>query len=364
MAGSAGRATVPRVTKNRGTPRKRPTAARERTRADHWQRVLRVLVHLDARLDTDLSLARLAKLAHLSPHHFQRVFAAVAGESCKQHVQRLRLERAARELCATDRDIAEIAADAAYVDVPTFYRAFRARFGAAPATFRDRCKAKRGESPRPAAVQRWQVVTGDDGQLRSVAHPADIAPTDCGPAARIVMLAKLRIAFVRRTGPVTARTVAADFARLVAFAARRGPVPEPFLVRLHHDDPTITPQPLRRVDHGITIGPRRRGEGDIGIRTIGDREMLAATCAGRDAVLAVRRWLENDAVAATGAARRFGPVLEVLLDHDSDDDERALRDVLVEIAPRPAGHPWYWRRRPVPRETTNPPTDRTRRNRS
>jgi DNA gyrase inhibitor GyrI len=197
-------------------------------------------------------------------------------------------------------------------------------------------------------VRRWQVRTGPDGQLYSVPHAADAAPNDAGPAARIVRLAKLRVAFVRRTGPVAPRTAAADFARLVAFASRRNPVTEPLLVRLHHDDPALTPARLRRVDHGITIGPRRRGEGDIGIQTIGDCEMLAATCAGDDATVAtVQRWLETDALAANGGVRRTGPVLEVLLDTAHERaDAGELRDVLVPIAPLPTAHPWYWRRRP------------------
>jgi len=141
-------------------------------------------------------------------------------------------------------------------------------------------------------------------------------------------------------------TAAGDFARLVAFASRRNPVTEPLLVRLHHDDQALTPARLRRVDHGITIGPRRRGEGDIGIQTIGDCEMLAATC--DDATVpAVQRWLETDALAANGGARRPGPVLEVLLDAAPEDaGAGGLRDVLVPIAPHPTAHPWYWRRRP------------------
>ena len=333
---------MPRVTKTRRTPRKRPFATRERTRADHCQRVLRVLVHIGARLDGDLSLARLSRLAHLSPHHFQRVFAAVAGESCKRHVHRLRLERAARELRDTGRDIAAIAEDAAYCDVPSFYRAFRAHFAASPARFRERADGSPVE--RPASVRRWQVRTGPDGQLYCVPHAAGAAPNDAGPAARIVRLAKLRIAFVRRTGRMAKHTAAADFARLVAFASRRNPVTEPLLVRLHHDDAAVTPARLCRVDHGITVGPRRRGEGDIGIQTIGDCEMLAATC--DDATVpAVRRWLETDALAANGGALRPGPVLEVLLD-PAHEGAGELRDVLVPIAPHPTAHPWYWRRRP------------------
>lgn len=317
-----------------------------------------MLVHIQARLDADLSLERLARLAHLSPHHFQRVFARVAGESCKRHVHRLRLERSARELRDTRHALAAIAEQAGYSDVPTFYRAFRSHFAMSPARFRERAIRRKPSTAQPSAVRRWQVHTGADGQLRSVPHPASAAPSDAGPAARIVMLAPLRIAFVRRTGPVAPRTPAADFARLVEFASRRNAVLEPLLVRLHHDDPSITPARHCRIDHGITIGPRRRGEGDIGIQTIGGSEMLVATSdGGVESVPAVRSWLEHERLAAYGGVRRTGPMVEILLDGSFDalDQARAtdaaLRDVLVPIALPPNSHPWYWRRRPPPDRT-------------
>jgi len=313
--------------------------------------VLRVLVHIGARLDADLSLERLARFAHMSPHHFQRVFALVAGESCKRHVHRLRLERAARELRDTGRDIAAIAADSAYCDVPSFYRAFQAHFATSPARYRERAARRRPAAAQPAAVHCWQVRTGTDGQLTSVLQPADSARSDASPAVRNVVLAPLRIAFVRRTGPVAPRVVAADFARLVAFASRRNPVTEPLLVRLHHDDPTVTPARRCRTDHGISIGPRRRGEADIGIQKIGGDEMLVATCSGGPAsVAAVRRWLEHERLAAAGGVRGQGPVLEILLDGAPGPSTRgsALRDVLVPVALPATSHPWYWRRRPAP----------------
>jgi len=351
MAGSKALATLRRVTSSRRSDGQRPLAARARTRADHLQRVHRVLVHIGTRLDADLSLERLARLAHLSPHHFQRVFALIAGESCKRHVHRLRLERAARALRDTDHDIAAIAEDSTYCDVPSFYRAFHAHFATSPARFRERAARRRPAAGQPASVRRWQVRTDADGQLSSVPLPADTARSDAGPAVRIVVLAPLRIAFVRRTGPVAPRAVAADFARLVAFASRRNPVTEPLLVRLHHDDQEVTPARLRRTDHGITIGPRRRGEGDIGIQKIGGDEMLVATCNGGPAsVVAVRRWLERERIAAAGGVRGNGPVLEILLDGAPAASTRAsaLRDVLVPVALPATTHPWYWRRRPAP----------------
>jgi AraC family transcriptional regulator len=331
-------------------------ATRERTWSDHVQRVLRVLVQVRARLGTDLSLDRLARAAHFSPAHFQRVFTALVGESPKRHVQRLRLERAAGALRDDDLPIAEVAGEAGYIDVPTFYRAFRAHFGSSPIAWRERARRSRAPSPMPAAVHRWRTELNSDTQLRSFPVPAATSPADAAPAARLVQLPVLRVAFVAHHGAATARDAAHDFARLFAFAARRGPTEDPLLARIHHDDPTITPTARCRTDHAIVVGPRRRGDGDIGVATIGRTHALAATCAGPRAVLPTWRWLGATATGL-GAHRIAGPVLEVLLEplHETAwSSPHALRDVVVPVAPLDTQHPWYWRRRrPAAAESTS-----------
>ena len=57
-----------------------------------------LLVHIQAHLDEDLSLDVLSAKASLSPAHFQRTFQALVGETPKNYVARLRLERAAFRL--------------------------------------------------------------------------------------------------------------------------------------------------------------------------------------------------------------------------------------------------------------------------
>lgn len=54
----------------------------------------RVTEHIEAHLDGDLSLDRLAAVAGLSPYHFARQFRAAAGTTPHQYVIRRRVERA------------------------------------------------------------------------------------------------------------------------------------------------------------------------------------------------------------------------------------------------------------------------------
>ena len=97
------------------------------------ERLLPVLVYIQARLDEDLSLAVLAAEASLSPHHFHRMFRGLVGETPERYCQRLRLERAAFQLLVYRRaSILETALDCGFKNHETFTRAFGQHFGVSP----------------------------------------------------------------------------------------------------------------------------------------------------------------------------------------------------------------------------------------
>ncbi len=88
--------------------------------------------------DADLSLNALAVEARLSAFHLHRVFSAVAGETPKHFVQRLRLDRAAALLLTGADSILDVALACGFQSHEVFSRAFRRRFGMKPSEYRDR----------------------------------------------------------------------------------------------------------------------------------------------------------------------------------------------------------------------------------
>ncbi|UCG47481.1 MAG: helix-turn-helix transcriptional regulator [Phycisphaerales bacterium] len=68
---------------------------KESTQQLHEERILGVLVLIQKNLDAEMPLNKLARAAHFSPYHFHRIFRGMVGESLKEHIRRLRLERAA-----------------------------------------------------------------------------------------------------------------------------------------------------------------------------------------------------------------------------------------------------------------------------
>src|SRR5512134_2545383 len=97
---------------------------------------LYLLRDIGNRLDNDLSLETLARRAGWSQFHLHRMFTRLAGETPKQHTQRLRLTRAAARLVTSRKTVLEIAIDSGFESHEVFTRAFRRQFGRSPAQYR------------------------------------------------------------------------------------------------------------------------------------------------------------------------------------------------------------------------------------
>lgn len=69
----------------------------------HMGCILKVLIYIDENLREPLALKKLAKIAHISPCYFHRLFTVYMGESLADYIKRLRLERAAEKLQYSDK---------------------------------------------------------------------------------------------------------------------------------------------------------------------------------------------------------------------------------------------------------------------
>jgi len=63
----------------------------------------RVIAHIDEHLDQPLDLHKLADVAHFSPFHFHRIFAAWMRETLGDYLRRRRVEVAAMRLASQPR---------------------------------------------------------------------------------------------------------------------------------------------------------------------------------------------------------------------------------------------------------------------
>jgi AraC family transcriptional regulator len=89
-------------------------------------------------LDDAIDGGELARRAHLSRFHFDRVVSAVAGETPAAFTRRLKLERAACELVSSQDTVLEVAVRAGYGSHEAFTRAFTRAYERTPSQWRRR----------------------------------------------------------------------------------------------------------------------------------------------------------------------------------------------------------------------------------
>jgi len=83
-----------------------------------------------------LTRAEAAKVAHLSPSYFSRLFKKQLGQSFNQVLNQKRVEFAADLLARTDRELKSIAIDAGFSDQSYFTKVFRRHTGHTPRAYR------------------------------------------------------------------------------------------------------------------------------------------------------------------------------------------------------------------------------------
>ena len=99
--------------------------------------IRKVLEFIQMNLSEDLSLQKISAIANYSPFHFQRIFTTSVGETPKQYIIRLRLERVAHFLKVfPGLSISELADNSGFASLSTFSRAFKNYFGVTAVEYR------------------------------------------------------------------------------------------------------------------------------------------------------------------------------------------------------------------------------------
>jgi two-component system response regulator YesN len=87
--------------------------------------------------DADLSLAEVASQVHLSPNHFSAVFSQEMGETFRDYLIRIRIERAKELLRTTSMKCYQVAYQCGYNDAHYFSHIFKKATGLSPQSYRN-----------------------------------------------------------------------------------------------------------------------------------------------------------------------------------------------------------------------------------
>jgi AraC family transcriptional regulator len=122
---------------------------RPATRMELYRRLYRGRDFLLSCYDQPLTVAGAARVAALSPFHFQRMFKLAFGRTPMQFLQETRLEAARRLLAHTGDGITAICFAVGFESLGSFSWLFRKRFGVSPRAFREN---RRIEEVSPGAI--------------------------------------------------------------------------------------------------------------------------------------------------------------------------------------------------------------------
>ena len=228
--------------------------------------LLPVMVHIQAGLDTDLSLPALAADSGLSESTLKRRIRAATGESPRQHVERLRLERAASQLLLREGTILDVALDNGFGSHEVFTRAFGRHFGMSPSEWRERQSA--GEL---GAHDRQPGLTeGTYGVSLSNTHIVEMRPVE--------------VAFLRHLGPYD-QVDGDSWSRIRVRLRELGLPGDGLPLGIAHDNPYITRPDRLRFDAGWTIAEDLPPECGLGQETVPGGTYAVTTYVGPFALI-------------------------------------------------------------------------------
>ena len=165
--------------------------------------ILHLLSGTGERLDDDLSLASLAERAGWSKYYLHRAFTKTVGETPKQYMQRLRLERAGALLIVTDDSVLKIALATGFNSHEVFTRAFQRHYGRTPIQYRNHA---RQAQPEQARSQHLDYVISSGPCLGLFHLPLDQRPRRPQMSTPSVIRKELEaqpILYIRRRIPAT-----------------------------------------------------------------------------------------------------------------------------------------------------------------
>lgn len=98
----------------------------------------RALTHIREHMGEHISLDEVARVVHLSPSYFSRLFKTETGQTFSEYLQTVRIERAKSYLKREDFSLTEIAEKTGFFDQSHFIKTFKQATGVTPGLYRRR----------------------------------------------------------------------------------------------------------------------------------------------------------------------------------------------------------------------------------
>jgi AraC family transcriptional regulator len=268
-----------------------------------------LLVSLQTSPERDTSLAALAADYGVSPFAFHRLFKNATGETPHEHVNRMRLERAAYKLAVTEASVLDIALAVGFKNHETFTRAFRRHYNESPAS--------------------WRRASAEALNKRNEKHTA---PEGCTISdVSFVTLKPMRLLAWRRVGPYGTfnpprfDATPSDWSPLLDEAQRQNIRYRPLALVISYDNPFATPPHLQQLDTCVPLlDDATEPSGQIIRKITFDGGQFGAIehRGPPDTLVQAYIALVNSIVASERHRMRDGPPIEILRELSEDPMQR------------------------------------------
>jgi AraC family transcriptional regulator len=219
------------------------------TKNSYLESINKAISFIESNSTTDIQLKDIAIQANLSQYHFHRVFKSLTGDTTKDFLTRLRLEKAALKLKHSQNDIGQIAFDCGYQNHETFTRAFKDYFGLTPLEYRN------------SIAELTTNKQNEYGKANIDLNALNVQ----GPVIKTIP--DLHLAYIRHTGSYD--KVGSSFQKLMFWAATHLVLKlKPVTIGIVHDNPDLTAEQHIRFDACVLLSKEIKPNGEIGYKKI------------------------------------------------------------------------------------------------
>jgi len=282
-----------------------------------------LLIGVQSHPERDVSLETLAAEHGYSPSHFHRLFTEAVGETPKEHVERVRLERAAYRLSVTKESVLDIALSVGFQNHETFSRAFKRRFNQTPTAWR-----------QSSAVYQKQWMETDYFVKHEGCELSAVSYLTLKP---MTLLAMRRMGRYGTFGLPDFDGGPSDWSPLVDEAARRKLPYRRLGMMFCYDSPRLTPPHLQAMDACVPLlkaeGAPKKGN----VRRLDFAGGLYGAIEHRGKVYTLENAYRTLAFSINKSGRfilRDGAPLEILREIGiGGDTDRHLNEIYLPVEP-------------------------------
>jgi AraC family transcriptional regulator len=277
--------------------------------SEYSQRIDRVIDYLRENLHRPVKLDELAKVACFSEFHFHRIFGAVSGETLNSFTNRLRLEKAARLLRYSQKNLIDIAMDCGFSSPATFSRAFRAGFDTSPSQFRKSGEIKNSKICKELFQEEEYLL------------PMSIEEKKAAFPVKLQDLPERQVAYIRVTNAFEQDRVLAAFQTMTEWAKAQQCFSQGVLFGMSIDDPHVTPKHLYRYEVCLAVSsPFECAEGMSKLKMPAMRYAVTKVSGDLHRVATAWDYLFRDWLINSTYEPEHAPALEIFLNKESATD--------------------------------------------